>query len=67
MHLMEAYTALYCASGKDIHRRKLQELIDILVNTMLDKTYRTGIPQFDKDWNKVPQIKFSVVWGMDRL
>ena len=67
MHLMEAYTALYGVSGKDIHRRKLQELIDILVNTMLDKTYRTGIPQFDKDWNKAPQIQFSVVWGMDRF
>lgn len=67
MHLMEAYTALFEASGKDIHRRKLEEVIDILTNTMLDKQYKTGIPQFDKDWHVMPQIKFNVVWGMDRF
>ncbi|MFA7119682.1 MAG: AGE family epimerase/isomerase [Sphaerochaetaceae bacterium] len=67
MHLMEAYTALYEVSGEDIHRRKLEEVIDILMNTMLDKQYRTGIPQFDKNWNVAPQIKFNVVWGMDRF
>ena len=29
MHLMEAFTTLYEASGKELHRRKLKESIDI--------------------------------------
>jgi len=35
MHLMEAFTTLYEASGKDIHRRKLKESIDILINAAI--------------------------------
>ena len=31
MHLMEAFTTLYEASGKELHRRKLKESIDILI------------------------------------
>ncbi|MBK5262643.1 MAG: AGE family epimerase/isomerase, partial [Peptostreptococcaceae bacterium] len=67
MHLMEAFTSLFIASGKDIHRRKLLEVIDLLLNTILDKKTRTGTPQFYKDWSKAPQIKFDIIWGWDRF
>jgi mannobiose 2-epimerase len=67
MHLMEAFTTLYEASGKEIHRRKLQESIDILIHKIMDPKTGTGIPQFWADWSVAPQIKFDIVWGWDRF
>jgi len=67
MHLMEAFTALYECTGKDVHRRKLLEVIDILQNRINHPEYRTGIPQFYKDWTIAPQIKFEIIWGWDRF
>jgi mannobiose 2-epimerase len=67
MHLMEAFTTLYEASRKDIHRRKLKESIDILIHKIMDPATGTGIPQFWEDWSVAPQIKFDIVWGWDRF
>ena len=66
MHLMEAYTTLYECSQKEVHRRKLLEDIEILLQRMMHAEYKTGIPQFTEDWQIAPQIKFDVVWGWDR-
>lgn len=66
MHLMEAFTALYECSQKEIHRRKLLEDIEILIQRMIHPDYKTGIPQFTPDWQIAPQIKFDIVWGWDR-
>jgi mannose 2-epimerase len=67
MHLMEAFTTLYECTGKDVHRRKLIEDIDLLINRIIHPVYKTGIPQFYNDWSIAPQIKFDIVWGMDRF
>jgi len=67
MHLMEAYTALYECTGKEVHRRKLIEDIDLLINRFIHPEYKTGIPQFFKDWKVAPQIKFDIIWGWDRF
>jgi mannose/cellobiose epimerase-like protein (N-acyl-D-glucosamine 2-epimerase family) len=67
MHLMEAFTNLYECTGKDVHRRKLLEDIDLLVYRIIHPVYKTGIPQFFKDWTVAPQIKFDIVWGWDRF
>jgi mannose 2-epimerase len=67
MHLMEAFTTLYECTGKDVHKRKLLEVIDILQNRINHPKYRTGIPQFFKDWTIAPQIKFEIIWGWDRF
>ena len=67
MHLMEAFTTLYECTGKDVHRRKLLQQIDIVTKRMLHKKFSTGIPQFFADWNVAPQIKFDTVWGWDRF
>lgn len=67
MHLMEAFTTLYEASGREVHRRKLLEDINILLKRMLHPEYKTGIPQFFADWSIAPQIKFDIVWGWDRF
>jgi mannose/cellobiose epimerase-like protein (N-acyl-D-glucosamine 2-epimerase family) len=67
MHLMEAYTTLYECTGQDVHRRKLLEDIDLLINRIIHPVYKTGIPQFYKDWSVAPQIKFDIIWGWDRF
>ncbi|MBW6500543.1 MAG: AGE family epimerase/isomerase [Bacteroidales bacterium] len=67
MHLMEAFTTLYECTGKEVHRRKLMEIIDNLLNRFLHPLYKTGIPQFFKDWTPAPQIKFDIIWGWDRF
>ncbi|MGF7215387.1 mannobiose 2-epimerase [Spirosoma lacussanchae] len=67
MHLMEAFTTLYEASQHPLHRRKLLEVIDLLVQRILHPAYGTGLPQFWADWRVAPQIKFDVIWGWDRF
>jgi mannose 2-epimerase len=67
MHLMEAFTTLYECTGKEVHRRKLLEDIDLLVKRIIHPVYKTGIPQFYKDWSVAPQIKFDIIWGWDRF
>jgi len=66
MHLMEAYTTLFECSGKEVHRRKLLEDVDILITRMMHPEFKTGIPQFTADWQIAPQIKFDIIWGWDR-
>jgi mannose/cellobiose epimerase-like protein (N-acyl-D-glucosamine 2-epimerase family) len=66
MHFMEALTALYECSRKNVHLKTLKEVIDILIKHMLHPEYGTGIPQFWKDWTVAPQIKFDIIWGWDR-
>ena len=67
MHLLEAFTTLYECTGLDVHRRKLLEIIDILLHRIIHPVYKTGIPQFFKDWSVAPQIKFDIIWGWDRF
>lgn len=67
MHLMEAFTTLYECSGKQVHRRKLTEMIELIMDKILHPKYRTGVPQFFADWKVAPQIKFYIVWGWDRF
>ncbi|MDF9799554.1 mannose/cellobiose epimerase-like protein (N-acyl-D-glucosamine 2-epimerase family) [Catalinimonas alkaloidigena] len=67
MHLMEAFTSLYECSQLPVHRRKLLEVIDIMLKRILHPKYRTGVPQFYPNWEVAPQIKFDIVWGWDRF
>jgi mannose/cellobiose epimerase-like protein (N-acyl-D-glucosamine 2-epimerase family) len=67
MHLMEALTALYECTNQEVHRRKLLEDLDLLINRFIHPVYKTGIPQFFKDWTVAPQIKFDIIWGWDRF
>jgi len=67
MHLMEAFTTLYECIGKNLHRRRLIEIIELIIHKMLHPEFRTGIPQFFADWKAAPQIKFDIIWGWDRF
>lgn len=67
MHLMEAFTTLYECTQLEVHRRKLLEVIDLLISKIIHPVYKTGIPQFFEDWRVAPQIKFDIIWGWDRF
>jgi mannobiose 2-epimerase len=67
MHLMEAFTTLYECSKNDIHRQKLVEVIQILLERMLHPIHGTGISQFTPDWRALAPIRFEMVWGWDRF
>jgi len=67
MHLMEAFTTLYECTGEDVHRRKLLEDINLLLYRINHPKFKTGIPQFFKDWSIAPQVKFDIIWGWDRF
>jgi mannose 2-epimerase len=67
MHWMEALTSLYECSRKSVHKRRLKEVIELLVKRILHPKYATGIPQFWSDWRMAPQIKFDIIWGWDRF
>jgi len=66
MHLMEAFTTLYAASGKEIHKRKLLEMIDLIVTHMIDHENGCGRNQFDLDFNPIPAIAIRRTWNAER-
>lgn len=66
MHLMEAFTNLYEATGARIYKERTQEIIDLILNRILHPKHGTGIAQFTYDWQPLRQILFADVWGSDR-
>lgn len=67
MHLMEALTTLYECSKKEVHKRKLLEIIELITDKILHPDFKTGVPQFFSNWKVAPQIKFDIIWGWDRF
>jgi mannose 2-epimerase len=65
MHMMEALTTLYEMTGSPTHRRRLLEVIDLLINKMLDAESGLGYIQFSLDFKPLPAIMFAVEWGRD--
>jgi cellobiose epimerase len=66
MHLMEAFTSLYMASGNEIHKRKLIELIGLISEKMVDHQAGSGLNQFDLAWNSLPAINIKRTWNAER-
>ncbi|MFH1069280.1 MAG: AGE family epimerase/isomerase [Candidatus Glassbacteria bacterium] len=66
MHLMEALTNLYAASGRPRHREKALEVIELITGHMLHPGSGTGIAQFSGDFTPQRAIIFKNVWGSDR-
>ncbi len=66
MHLMEAFTNLYAASGREIHARRARETTELLVSRMLHPEHGTAIAQFSPDFKPLRAIIFKNVWGSDR-
>lgn len=66
MHLMEAFTKLYEASGKSLHRWRAMQSIVLLFKRIIHPEYGTGMAQFSFDWEPLRAILFKTVWGADR-
>ncbi|NLF01109.1 MAG: N-acylglucosamine 2-epimerase [Anaerolineales bacterium] len=65
MHMMEALTTMLEMSGSTTHRRRLHEVIDLLITRMLRPDTGTGYIQFTTDFQPLPAILFEVAWGRD--
>lgn len=66
MHLMEAYTTLYQASGEEVHRRRLEEVMDVILRHMIDYAAGCGGNQFDLQFQPVPPIAIRRTWNAER-
>lgn len=66
MHLLEAFTNLYQASHKEIHRRKLSEVTEIILTRMTDQESGFGLNQFDAGFRSLPAINIYRTWNADR-
>lgn len=66
MHLMEAFTNLTLASKQDIHRRKLIEIVELIVDHMIDHKHGCGRNQFDLAFNPMPAIAIRRTWNAER-
>lgn len=67
MHLMESFTVLYEASQQEIHRRKLKEIIDLIIDRMIDHTRGSGLNQFNLAWESVPALSLKRTWNAERF
>ena len=65
MHMMEALTTFYEMTRHPTHRRRLLEVIDLVLSTMLRPDSGTGYYQFTYDFRPLPAILFATSWGRD--
>ena len=63
MHMMEAFTCLYEMTRHPSHRRRLLEVIDLIIGRMLQPQTGTGYMQFALDFTPLWAIDFAVEWG----
>lgn len=66
MHLLEAFTTLATASGKEIHKRKLQECWYLIKTHMINREEGYGRNQFDVAFNPIPAINIMRTWNAER-
>jgi len=66
MHLMEAFTNLYAATGEAVYKDDANYVIGLIFRHMLHPEHGTGIAQFSLDWQPLRAIIFRDVWGSDR-
>ena len=65
MHWMEALTSFYEMTGHPSHRRRLMEVIDLIISRMLHPEHGTGWIQFTLDFQPLAAILFATEWGRD--
>jgi mannobiose 2-epimerase len=65
MHMMEALTSLYELTGHPSHRRRLLEVIDLILGRMLHPHNGLGYIHFSLDFRPLPRIIFATEWGRD--
>jgi mannobiose 2-epimerase len=66
MHLLECFTTLYKASNLEIHRRRLGEVIQVILRHMIVPELGCGRNQFDLEFNPIPPIAIRRTWNAER-
>lgn len=66
MHMMEALTVLAQCSGKEAHRRKLRECMELILLRMVDQEAGCGMNQFDAMFTPIPAINIKRTWNAER-
>ena len=66
MHIMEAYTKLYECTKKPIHKLRLVEVIELILNKMIDREWGCGYNQFTLDYTPIPAINIRRTWNDER-
>lgn len=66
MHIMEAFTTLAECTKKEVHRRKLEEVIDLILSKMIDLENGCGLNQFDITFKTIPPIAIKRTWNAER-
>jgi mannobiose 2-epimerase len=66
MHLMEAFSTLYLCSKKEIHARKLEEVINLILERMISKESGCGRNQFSPRFEPIPAINIDRTWNAER-
>lgn len=66
MHLMESFTTLAKASGKEHHLRALAECSGLIVDKMVDLESGCGLNQFDTAFVPIPAISIRRTWNAER-
>ncbi|HIX59902.1 MAG TPA: AGE family epimerase/isomerase [Candidatus Blautia gallistercoris] len=66
MHTLEAFTTLYECSGKEIHKRKLEEVIHVILDHMVNPEIGCGYNQFDIAFHRKPAINIRRTWNAER-
>jgi mannose/cellobiose epimerase-like protein (N-acyl-D-glucosamine 2-epimerase family) len=65
MHLMEAFTTLAQASGRAVHARRLQELVDLISKHMVDNESGAGHDWFDLEFHPLPSGEVRTLYRCD--
>lgn len=66
MHLLEAFTTLYKASGKEKHKRALLEVWNIIKKYMINAKEGYGLSQFTLSFECIPAINILRTWNAER-
>jgi mannobiose 2-epimerase len=66
MHIMEAFTLLYQVTHKPIHRKRLEEIIALILGKMLHPATGCCMAQFDLALNSIPAISLNHSWDFER-
>jgi len=67
MHLLESFTNLAAASGKEIHKRKLGEIVELIGDKMVDRENGCGLNQFSINFTPIPAISIFRTWNAERF
>lgn len=62
MHMMECLTTLFQASGKEVHKRRLMEVIELITSKMIDQENGCGLNQFDLFFNSISELAIRRFW-----